>query len=366
MQFDPIRTNMNNKEPIITASRSDQLAGDLRRRIVAGEFAPGQRLPTFLEIEEGFSVSRGVAQIAIERLKKSGFIDLETRQGLFVSHTPPHLHRYGIVFPVVNADPAWSVFDEVLVREAHALEQAEQGKEFQAFVGTSDYRESQRVLARLRRDVLDDRLAGLILAPGCQDLAERSPFNAPELPKVFLFRQPGTGSELIVTGDGDTIIDRSLRHLAEQGCRRVAVIRVPGAYSAIGPAFFERQGLKCRPQWIQVVQRGDTAVLATLVPLLMDYPASQRPDGLLVMDDSLVDHVVSAVLAMGLTIGRDLHIVAHSNWPSRTPNVLPIRRIGFHVGHMLVRCMEAIDLQRRGQTPPQVQRVPALFEDEVH
>jgi DNA-binding LacI/PurR family transcriptional regulator len=357
---------MSNAEQTATSSRSDQLAGELRRRIVAGEFAPGQRLPTFLEIEEGFSVSRGVAQIAVERLKKSGFIDPETRQGLFVAQTPPHLHRYGIVFPVTHADPAWSVFDEVLVREAHVLQQAAQGREFQVFSGASDYRESPRVLTRLRRDVLDDRLAGLILTPGCQELADRAPYNDPALPKVFLFRQPGPGAELIVNGDGDAIIDRSLRHLAEKGCRRVAVIRVQGAYSAVGPAFFERHGLTYRPQWVQVVERGDTVVLATLVPLLMDYPAKQRPDGLLVMDDSLVDHVAAAVMAMGLTIGRDLQIVAHSNWPSRSPNVLPIRRIGFHVGDMLARCMEVIDLQRRGQTPPRVQSVSALFEDEVH
>jgi hypothetical protein len=45
--------------------------------------------------------------------------------------------------------------------------------------------------------------------------------------------------------------------------------------------------------------------------------------------------------------------------------VLPIRRIGFHVGDMLSRCVEAIALQRRGQRPPRLQQVPALFEDEV-
>ena len=356
---------MENTESGVTTSRSDQLAGDLRRRIVTGEYAPGQRLPTFIEIESEFSVSRGVAQIAIERLKRDGFIDPTTRQGLFVAFNPPNLCRYGIVFPVSHTDPGWSIFDDVMVREAKALQQAEPQREFQFFTGTNDSRERTRVLSRMQRDVLGDRLAGLIIPPLCQDLAGCAPYNDPKLPKVFLFRKPALGSELTVSGDGDAIIDRSLKHLADRGCRRVAAIRVRGAYSGLGSAHFERQGLSFRPQWMQVVERGDTVVLSTLIPLLMDYPERQRPDGLFVMDDSLIDHVASALMAMGIRIGTDIQIVAHSNWPVRTPCVLPIRRIGFHVGHMLARCVEAIDLQRRGQKPPHVQQVPALFEDEI-
>lgn len=336
----------------------------LRKQIVAGQFAPGQRLPTFQEIESSFSVSRSVSQAAIERLKKDGFVDPSTRQGLYVAPNPPHLRRYGIAFPVIHGDPAWSRFDEVFVRESRLLQQAGSNHEFDVFAGTADHRESAKAMGRMRREVLSDRLAGLILTPGTFELANQAPFSATELPKVFVYQRASEKGP-IVSGDGESVIDRSLHYLAQQGCRRVAVIRVEGAYSTINPAHFEKQGLVCRPQWLQAIGRGDTTVLSTLIPLLMDYPPDQRPDGLFVLEDNLLGHVASAVVSMGMRIGHDLQIVAHANWPLRTPSVFPIRRIGFHVGHMLARCIDAIDMQRRGEAPPDVQRVPAMFEDEI-
>lgn len=349
----------------VTTSRSDQLTTALRRRIVAGEFAPGARLPTFQEIEETFSVSRGVAQMAIQRLKEDGFVNASSRQGMFVVRHPPHLRRYGIVFPVTHADPAWSRFDEVFVRESRLLQEVATQREFEIFAGTADRRTGPEVLARLRREVAADRLAGLILTPGSFELAARAPFNDPALPKALVFHYPGDAPGSIVGGDGESIVNRSLACLASQGCRRVAVIRAEGAYSSVGEAHFAKAGLKFHSQWLQVIGRGDTIVLSTLIPLLMDYPANQRPDGLFILDDNLVDHVTSAVVATGLRIGTDIKIVAHSNWPSRSPTAVPIRRIGYHVGHMLARCIDAIDAQRQGKTPPSVQLVPAMFEDEI-
>ena len=355
---------MNASQPA-TASHSGKLVRELRRRIVVGEFAPGQRLPTFQEFVENFSVSRGVAQIAIERLKKDGFIDAETRQGLFVARHPPHLSRYGIVLPVVHSDPAWSVFDETLVREAQQQQQVGGNREFPVFAGTEDVHEGARVLSRLRTQVLEDRLAGLIFTPVSHRVADMAPFNDPKFPKVIIYRKPGTGDEPVVSGDGQQLIDRALEHFAVQGCRRVATIRIRGAYGGLGADDFSRHGLSFRPQWHQVVGRGDTAVIETLVPLLLDYPKASRPDGLFVMDDGLVDPVASALVAMGVRIGHDVKMVAHCNWPARGPSILPIRRIGFHVGRILTCCREVIDLLRQGKTPPSAQLVPALFEDEL-
>lgn len=350
---------------VTTSSRSDQLATAIRRRIVSGEFGPGHRLPTFQEIESNYTVSRGVAQMAIERLKKDGFIDSASRQGLYVVHTPPHLRRYGIAFPIKHADPAWSRFDDVLVREARLLQQSATDRDFEVFAGTQDYQEGAKVVGHMRREVLNDRLAGLILSPGSFELAAQMPFSDPNLPKVYVFYQPGCGVGPIVTGDGEALIHRSLQHLVDQGCRRVAVIRMEGAHSSINAAHFKEHGLEFRPQWMQIIGRGDTAVLATLIPLLMDYPLDQRPDGIFVLDDNLVDHTTSAIITMGLRIGYDLQMVAHSNWPSRNPSVLPVRRIGYHIGNLLSRCIDVIDMQRRGETPPEVQRIPANFEDEL-
>ena len=58
---------------------SDQLADQLAARILAEEFAPGDRLPTGLSLAQSFGVSRTVVREALSRLKAEGLI--ETRQG---------------------------------------------------------------------------------------------------------------------------------------------------------------------------------------------------------------------------------------------------------------------------------------------
>jgi DNA-binding LacI/PurR family transcriptional regulator len=345
-------------------TRSGKLASELRRQIVSGRFGPGERLPTFQDIETNYRVSRGVAQMAVGRLKADGFVSSDARQGLYVVSDPPHLRRYGLIFSVAHGDPAWSPFDDVLVRESRLAQRADLAQDFDIFAGTSDSRGSAKVVERLAREVLSDRLAGLILTPGTFDIAQQAPFNEPALPKVYVYQRM-TESGPTVTGDGESLVDRSLEWLAAKGCRRVAVIRVKDAYTWIGPGHFQKHGLMFKPQWLQVVGRGELTVLSTLIPLLMDYPPGERPDGLFVLDDSLVDATVSAIVATGLQIGQDLQMVNHTNWPLRSPSMLPVRRIGFHIGHILSRCLAVIDAQRRGETPPARQTVPALFEDEV-
>lgn len=349
-----------------TATQSDRLIASLRQRIIAGEFAPGQRLPTFQELESRFRVSRSVAQLAVTRLKEDGFLRARTSRGLYVADRPPHLRRYGVVFAVPHGTPDWSQFDEVLVREARQLETRPADREFDFFAGTEDHRDGPGVLERLRREVRRDRLAGVIFTPGTHGLSLQEPFTDPTLPKVFIFAPPSDPWRPIVSADSPAMIRRGLGWLAQRGRRRVAMVRVSD-YGAAWDwrSFYEEAGLDYRPQWVQAVGRCDPSVLQTLIPLLMDYPAEQRPDGLFIVDDNLVAHAAAAVTQMHLRIGLDLDLVAHCNWPCPTPSPLPIRRIGFHTGHLLARCLEAIDAQRRGEPPPPVQLVPALFEDEA-
>lgn len=58
---------------------SEEVSGDLQRRIARGEIKPGDRLPTEKALGEAFGVSRAVVREAIARLKADGLI--ETRQG---------------------------------------------------------------------------------------------------------------------------------------------------------------------------------------------------------------------------------------------------------------------------------------------
>ncbi|CAM4106048.1 FadR/GntR family transcriptional regulator [Bordetella tumulicola] len=69
----------------------DEIAQQIRQKIVSQAFEPGQRLPTELELSQSFGVSRNVVREAIARLKLSGYIETKRGVGSFVASEPgPH------------------------------------------------------------------------------------------------------------------------------------------------------------------------------------------------------------------------------------------------------------------------------------
>jgi len=61
-----------------------QITEDLRRRIVAGEFSPGSRLPSEAELCEHYRVSRVTVRTAAKSLESQGLVDIRHGSGMFV------------------------------------------------------------------------------------------------------------------------------------------------------------------------------------------------------------------------------------------------------------------------------------------
>ncbi|MBI5109600.1 MAG: FadR family transcriptional regulator [Rhodocyclales bacterium] len=67
---------------------SEEVSGDLQRRIGRGDLRPGDRLPTEKALGEAFGVSRAVVREAIARLKADGLIETRQGSGAFVVEAP--------------------------------------------------------------------------------------------------------------------------------------------------------------------------------------------------------------------------------------------------------------------------------------
>lgn len=318
-----------------------------------------------MEFEATYNASRGVVQLAVERLKRDGFVDGRNRQGVFVVPHPPHLKRYGLVFPYSRSDRDWTRFDDALVREARRVEDAGEGHRFQVFAGVDDASGGAAIRQRLGDEVGVDRMAGLILV-GAHDLADLPPFCSPALPKVFVFADESSPRRPIVTTDEQGWIDQALSWLGkDRGRKRVALVRLTSTFEYVTAADFERHGLTYHAKWRQTIGRGHPEVVSDLIPLLMDYPKDQRPDGLIIADDNLMDHASAALVKLGLPMGEDLDVVAHCNWPWPVPTAVPTQRLGFHAGEVLDRCIKAIDAQRVGEPFEAVQKVAAQWEHQA-
>ncbi|HEX3347813.1 MAG TPA: FadR/GntR family transcriptional regulator [Acetobacteraceae bacterium] len=71
-----------------TENLCDAVAGELGRRIVAGEIAPGQPVPTQAELCEQLRVSRTTVREAMMRLQGKGLVEARPRDGVRVLPTP--------------------------------------------------------------------------------------------------------------------------------------------------------------------------------------------------------------------------------------------------------------------------------------
>ncbi len=67
---------------------SEEVSGDLQRRIARGDLKPGDRLPTEKALGEAYGVSRAVVREAVARLKADSLIETRQGSGAFVAMAP--------------------------------------------------------------------------------------------------------------------------------------------------------------------------------------------------------------------------------------------------------------------------------------
>lgn len=347
-----------------TPVKERHILNELRRQIVEGRFPPGSQLPKRDELERHFQVSPITLQKALSGLIQDGFVYAKTGQGTFVVDEPPHLSRYGLVFP---SDPgmsdSWSNFYAALNNEAMAVQRAKPDRLSIYFGLEHPARHESR--DKLIADVQAHRVAGLIFAS--------PPFNFAGTP---LLDEPGMarvsaapyGNMPSIHLDNDSLLDKALKYLASRGRRRIAILAGHGAE----PPFFESframlsgRQMETRTYWEQGVAPSYPQWGKNVVELLFQSEQAVRPDGLIITDDNVVPHATAGLLAARVRVPDEVDVVGHCNFPWPTPSVVPAKRIGFDARQVLAAFIASIDMQRRGETPPTVTEIPAVMDDEV-
>ncbi|MBI4028710.1 MAG: LacI family DNA-binding transcriptional regulator [Verrucomicrobia bacterium] len=339
----------------------------LRRSIVSGAYQPGHRIPIQTALAKRFRVSGVTLQRVLDRLVEEGFLRTRGRSGTEVVEHPPHLSHYALLFPFDPAStPLWSRFYTALVNEAINVEQQAPRRIFPFYgidfpVDTRDY----HLAVELARD---HRIAGLIFASSPHNLVESPLMQQADIPRVAIMNCPAFPKVPAVVFEGRSFIEKALDYLRRRGRRRVAVITMPRAFDLTEENFAaaaRRAGLETKPHWRLLLSAWAAEGAHNCVRLLMDAGTDRRPDGLIVGDDNLVEHVVSGLMTDRLRIGKDLDVVAHCNFPWAGSSALPLKRLGYDARQALEACFALVDCQRQGRKPPPEIKLPALFEDEL-
>lgn len=343
------------------AGRQETMIRDLRKQIVAGKFTLGSQLPNQVELAKEFGVSVVTAQLALRQLGHEGFLDITHRQGRFVSKNPPHLSRYGLVFsnspePIMNM-PTWSRYYQTLSAECLHMQQL--GLDIKPFYGVGVSADSNAV-RQIEELVTSDRLAGLIFVnvPPC--IQEMPIVKSKGFPRLVLdaYRSP----EVVpVSMDRISWVKKAADIFAARKCRKIALISFRSFLEEDGELFdgFEEAGISIPAYMRQSLNPLDPKAVKTYVQLLLRLPPGERPDGLLIGDDNLVEGAMAGLVAAGVRTPDDLMVVAYANFPNIPATPLPVHFLGFDVRTKLRISIECIDSWRRGKRPTQELIVPA-------
>ncbi len=350
----------------------------IRGSIVSGKYRPGDRIPTRQQFVRQFKVSIATVQSALEELASERFISVDSTRGTFVSHLPPHLVSYALVFNSSPQKPElWSRFQAALCAQAAAAGLMPPGMSLTTHHSiSSEHDESYQALLD---DIQAHRLAGVIFAGDAFTLA-RTLFTAnARLPKVII--GPSLWDVASVTPDMTHFYERAAQWLLSRGRRRVAVVVAGGSNFNIDGhvadviALLTRNGVTVQPHWVQGAFGHTPAWARYAVRSLFHASQTHRPDALVIADDNFIPAAMLGLKDLGIQAPHDVQVVGHANFssaPAPLPHEsFPITRLGFDASTILRTCIRTLDSLRTnplyGKTfiEPINVRVPAIFQHEL-
>lgn len=356
--------NLDNQTTLPQPSRAEVIAQDLRDKIVRGELTGGDQLPSWDELELKYRVTRATLNRVFNRLKQDGFVYSDSTRGTFVTNPPPHLCRYALAFYLHPGDPGWNRFWWTVDNQAMVMNQ-NSGKQFPRFYGLDAHADNESQI-RLISDIQRSRLAGIIVV-GHREMLSPAVWECTTIPKVGIGSagfDPHRVTPAVLV-DRQSFIDRSMDYLKSRGRNRIAVITTPAEPLQGFSDAATTRGMLQPFHWRLAAGADHPETVRPMVQLLLSLPKNERPDGLIIADDNLVENAVAALMASGVRVPDELELVTHCAWPQPVGGALPMKRLGYDVSHILRKATELIDAQRRGESAPTETLIPAVFDDEI-
>lgn len=345
-----------------SAVKREQILGELREEIVRGVVPIGARLPTRLDLEKRFQVSGATIQQALDRLGSEGFVIAQGSRGTFVADNPPHLFRYGLIFPAKAEEKhRFSRYYTALSAAADLLERAGERRiaRYYGFDGHTDGDDYPRLVQNLR----NHRLAGLIFSTPPDALKGTPVLDMHGIPRVVMRDHDPYDGMATLRLDHGAFLHRAIKDLLAKGRRKIAVVRLHSLAEHAVTDVMTSFGLEVRPHWMQMGSISVPEMIRPVIRLLMHPAQADRPDGLIITDDNLETDAIGGLLDAQVRVPEDIAVVSHCNLPPAVRTPLPIRRLGYDSRRILNACIELVDRQRAGEPPASIGLQP-VFEGE--
>ena len=215
------------------------------------------------------------------------------------------------------------------------------------------------------------RLAGIIFATSPHLLRGTPLLDEPGMPRVAVTTASDDRIPAIYV-DHRQFFDRAVARLQAHQCRRIAVLTA-GTYPdqhQLAPDKLARDslvahGCETPAYWFQAAHPNTPWQMRRIVHLMMQPTPPNRPDALIVADDTLVEPTTRGLHDAGVRVPDDVEVLAQCNYPLSPSAATPVTRLGFETHVLFDRCFEAIDAQRHGEPVQPALHLTPKFEDEV-
>lgn len=348
------------------ANKNNLIIRDIKLQILNGELSPGARMPTRIELEKKYRASSRTVQKSLHVLIEEGFVFTRGRKGgSFISQAPPCHSKIAILFPSgYKYSMTYNVFYRSLHLEAGKLS-SQNGITFEFFHGFGDLEHFNTFMA-LTDDLLAHKYAGVIFAGPPFQLAETKLVQHPDILRAAVCYKNHFPHIPKVAHDRN-FLQNATQHLASLGCKRPGVIALTdNQLEENFQQICQKQNLAYDPRRVHVLNRGFAQWASNNIQAQMTMPEDIRPDGLVLTDDLLEEHVVKGLLATGCTQGNCMPVVALCNYPMVEKRELPIIHLGYDNDLFLKLLVKLIQDQRAGKTVTNFTPIVAQFEEDYN
>lgn len=330
------------------------VAATLRREWSAGVWHANLRVPSHDELCRRFKTTRVTIQRAMDLLTEQGFLITRAKTGRYLAPHAPHLHRYGLAFaghPETEIH-SWKWTQRMLALYLAAQRMGSISIYLDAFPHAPGW-------ARLRRDVEDQALAGLIFAYS----PEGEILNTPLLKHVSIPFASTGGIGARVTFRREDFFTITGKWLCARERIRTAVVATPMLSPEHIISDLTQSGLRTDPAWVMAAHWDYPDWIRHTLPSILSAGA-KRPNALVVMDDHLLKPVLQTLEQLGVAVPDDLTVVSMWNFPLPYTLKTKVQLIGYDAAEWLKACMAQIDLTHKtGRNPPERLVPPRCMED---
>jgi len=289
----------------------------VRNLILSGELTGGMEFPSTRELSAEWGIPTTIVHGALSDLVAERYLIRRQGKGTFVADRVSRLRAVGLYLGIrVLSDPCRWFIRSVFV-ELNAQLQA-RGISVQPWTDPRPLSEMSTMWGQLETAVQHGQIQGLILLDASARVLKWAPSLSVPISGITPSKLPfAVGSDL------RQMLELGLTKLAQDGCRSVGLITnhpVNATYQDYYTLFVDtasRLGLKIRNSWIRI-PRGRTLGGFECAKFGYDeflhvWNQKERPDGLLVEPDIVVEGVISAILQGGVKVPQELKLVFHRN-----------------------------------------------------